>query len=857
MFATTPPGFQLARRIKSFKQFRLPVLIWTIVAQTLVCFGQAQPHHYTRRENERRGIHYRDSLMQSLNSSDTSINSQLQRIEQYTTSFDQIKNSLAEGIDTSAISAQLPLVTKRLNKIGSLITSHKSSTLRYLFVLRTNLDHIQNELDSWQSDLQNISSKLIQNQSDLLKFAKDSLIKAKPTDSLIKKKLFLQRKQLWKLWSKTNKTNRAALTGVSLLQNEIATAYTQALDENDQVDSQIKDFALKAVNGESDLVWNTGFDFSNFKNALARTNRLNGLLFNLFLKQQVNVHLISVLFLVILITWLLYTRHKALSTNEDKEVIIREASFVYRRPIVSALLVVLTIVPYFYDHPPTVFTELMFIFPIMLSLVLVKGLVLKPTFRFLLRLLGLTIIFGFSNLFIEATNIDRLVILVASLVAAFTGWHYYNRLTVMPKSPLPYATLIAKIFIILQVLSALLNISGRFSLAKIVAVTAVFNLWMLIILYLVTRILWQWMFLHLQIKRSERSLFNWMDIELILKKTNKTVVFAATLLWLFFLFQNLCIDDWASDYFSDLLGAQHNLGGATFTFGGFVIFILIIWLSSIVSKIISYFYDVSSARVSDLSILKRKNRTSALIIRMGVFTAGFLLAVAASGFPLDKLTIIISAFGVGIGFGMQNIVNNLVSGLILAFEKPIQVGDFIEVSNHSGTMKEIGIRSSRVMTEDGSEIIIPNGDLISQQVTNWTLSNNNRRIDFIVGVAYGSDLAKAQQLLNNILSGSEDVMQTPPPITLVVNFNDSSVDFKLLFWISDNLRRGSIKSRLYHEIYKVFEKEGIEIPYPKRDVQLFFPQDDNSIAEAAKEALSGKNKPTAEKPKQNRSDQDQ
>ena len=168
--------------------------------------------------------------------------------------------------------------------------------------------------------------------------------------------------------------------------------------------------------------------------------------------------------------------------------------------------------------------------------------------------------------------------------------------------------------------------------------------------------------------------------------------------------------------------------------------------------------------LTDLSVLKKKNRTSALIIRMACFFIGFLLAVAASDFPLEKLTIIISAFGVGIGFGLQNIVNNLVSGLILAFEKPIQIGDIIEVDGASGTMKEIGIRSSKILTGDGSEVIIPNGDLISHQVVNWTLSNSNRQIELMINTAYGADIEKVKDLLKNLLTNRDDIMTNPGPV---------------------------------------------------------------------------------------------
>jgi potassium efflux system protein len=154
---------------------------------------------------------------------------------------------------------------------------------------------------------------------------------------------------------------------------------------------------------------------------------------------------------------------------------------------------------------------------------------------------------------------------------------------------------------------------------------------------------------------------------------------------------------------------------------------------------------------------------------------------------LDKITIIISAFGIGIGFGLQNIVNNLVSGLILAFEKPIQIGDIIEVDGRSGTIMEIGIRSSKIATSDGAEVIIPNGDLISHHVINWTLSNSNRRIELIIGVAYGSDIDKGKNAtLTNLLCNRTDIMERPGTTRIsCITLAESSVDFRLLFWAAD------------------------------------------------------------------------
>jgi len=248
------------------------------------------------------------------------------------------------------------------------------------------------------------------------------------------------------------------------------------------------------------------------------------------------------------------------------------------------------------------------------------------------------------------------------------------------------------------------------------------------------------------------------------------------------------------------------------------------------------------------------------LIRIGVIAVGFFLAVAASGVPLDKITIIISAFGIGIGFGLQNIVNNLVSGLILAFEKPIQVGDIIEVDNRSGTILDIGIRASKIATSDGAEVIIPNGDLISHHVINWTLSNNNRRVELIVGVAYGTNIEKVKGLLNGVLSMHDDIMPIPEPSVLLHNLSASTVDFRVLFWAADINTWLGLKSSVLTDIYDTFNKEGIEIPFPQQDVHLMLPQDSiaisNPVKAKVKEVKKVKNQ-DVDDVKANQQDQDQ
>ncbi len=277
----------------------------------------------------------------------------------------------------------------------------------------------------------------------------------------------------------------------------------------------------------------------------------------------------------------------------------------------------------------------------------------------------------------------------------------------------------------------------------------------------------------------------------------------------------LHIDDYIAETISTFLTTDRNLGSLTFDWGGILLFFLVLYISSKLAGWIKFF-------TSGKAIYGSKKRTSTVstMIRFGVILAGFLLALFVSGIPLDKITIILGALSVGLGFGLQNIVNNLVSGIILIFERPIQVGDMVNVKSYTGIVKDIGIRASIVRTFDGAEVIIPNGHLISEEVINWTLSDQHRRVEVIVGVAYGSDVDKVQSLLEELLSDFKGVLKLPKPVVLFQEFGDSSLNFSLRFWVSNIDDWLLIKSEMTSAVYHAFNKAGIEIPFPQRDLHI-------------------------------------
>ncbi len=210
-----------------------------------------------------------------------------------------------------------------------------------------------------------------------------------------------------------------------------------------------------------------------------------------------------------------------------------------------------------------------------------------------------------------------------------------------------------------------------------------------------------------------------------------------------------------------------------------------------------------------------------------ILAVGFVLAIGVLGVDMTKVTVLAGAFSVGIGFGLQSVVNNFVSGLILLFERPIHVGDTVQVGNLLGRVRRIGIRASIVRTAQGSEIIVPNANLITQEVTNWTLSDQLRRIDLPVGVSYGTAPKKVIELLESVACTHADVLQNPAPRALFMGYGDSSINFELRAW-AEFANWQQVHSDLTVAIYDAVYAAGMSFPFPQRDVHVLSNNDSKS-----------------------------
>jgi len=252
---------------------------------------------------------------------------------------------------------------------------------------------------------------------------------------------------------------------------------------------------------------------------------------------------------------------------------------------------------------------------------------------------------------------------------------------------------------------------------------------------------------------------------------------------------------------------------------GVITFGLLLWAAHLVSLLLEKRIKKSPTLSPSIQVLFSK------LSKIVFITIAILVALRIIGIDLTAFTIFTGAVGVGIGFGLQKIISNLISGIILLLDKSIKPGDIITVGNTYGWVNSLGARYTSLVTRDNKEFLVPNEDLITQKVENWSFSNSTVRLDIPVGVSYRSDVRKAIALCEESAQQTDRVIEQPKPICLLTGFGDSAVDLELRFWINDPINGlGNVKSEVLLKIWDKFHEHGIEIPFPQRDIHIRSPQ---------------------------------
>ncbi|OOG77969.1 mechanosensitive ion channel family protein [Flavobacterium sp. A45] len=545
---------------------------------------------------------------------------------------------------------------------------------------------------------------------------------------------------------------------------------------------------------------------------LAYSIKTNNLVLYFYLINNKNAILTMLILIIGTVIYFNLQKRKFLNLGYKKNMLVDV--YILNSPIATAVLVVLNLYQFILPMPPLIFSILIWtISTISLTVMMWKSIKIF-VWKIWIAIFVLNLIALFDIIIlIHFIGESFLIMAINCLGIAIGIYAFVNRSQIQRKIYLWYIILAT----ILQFFSFYYLVNGHYNLGKFLMTKAVYTIIVVFSLYST--------FIIVKEINLVSKILNEVDEDeprnTISGVPHKfTIGFYVILFicWFLLMTRNTFTFQNFVDPFRSTISEPRSIGNITFSFENIIIFILVIVLSSFISKVVSFL-------ASDNQIIKSKNKTKnfgswLFLSRIAIVTLGVLIAFASAGIPLDRITLIISALGVGIGFGMQSLVNNLISGLIIAFEKPVSLDDIIEVGTQSGKMKSIGIRSSVVTTFDGADVIIPNGELLNQNLTNWTLGSSSRRSEIRFGVAYGTDLELTKKLLFEILEKNQNVLMRPQPAIWFTKFGDSSIDLVLKYWISHFDFDNDTRSELIIAIDKTLKENNIVIPFSQQDIHI-------------------------------------
>jgi small-conductance mechanosensitive channel len=374
------------------------------------------------------------------------------------------------------------------------------------------------------------------------------------------------------------------------------------------------------------------------------------------------------------------------------------------------------------------------------------------------------------------------------------------------------------LFIMISLVGILSNILGAVQLSQII-LTATLGTFIFFIIYSEALILARaFLYLVLLGPLLKKSYILKEDGKIVLKKVNSLLKIVGFVFWIYTILSLFTIWKVVWNSFLSMLNTPFTVGEVSISLGNVLAFFITIQISLWLSNLIRYILNTEVFPRTQVS--SGLSSTISMTIRYTFIILGFILALGAAGIPFDKLTIALGALGVGVGFGLQHIVNNFISGIILAMERPIKIGDIVEINSVSGVVKDIGFRASQIRTWDGAEVIIPNGKLLSELLTNRTLSDRRRRLTVDVRVPFDSDIDAIKGLLIETAKMQQDVLQDPGPYVNFEGIGESAMELKLYFWIENTSDLIRLAYSVRVAVYDALRKAGIRIPVPKIDTLM-------------------------------------
>ncbi|MCF1749931.1 mechanosensitive ion channel family protein [Mariniradius sediminis] len=750
-----------------------------------------------------------------------SLENNIRKIGDFSRAINSITRTLEKGLDTARINEAIPRMERFVTNVDARL---KENSNRPNLRLISALEYLVGLADKRAADV----NQMINERMDELILAKaqfdsiraDDVMLYTLRDTLLLPEFQESLNDLKQKVSETDSILNLERIHTAEYQYKLAAISLQIENIGEIVKTEKRKIERNTYRREMNYIWNPS-DFpktERIADIFSQSFGFNFLIINSYLKEFPGLSIFLLIVILILYRWISKNLKQIRVNKEFSDIIFGRLKYVHKFPFLSAIMVVLAIAPFFYPNPPQSFSSFLLMMIVIASGFMIRKRVSSKAFLLWLLMFVLFMFNMLSKLYWDVAYQERWHLIVFNLLGIFVTLRFLKLVKVKDENIPPYFAPIVSVYVLFQVVSILANILGRFSLSKMVGITGTLSMMHAVSLVIFVIIIKELIYIQVEVSRKDYAGYtSSLDFQGIQKRINSLFTVLAITIWGYYFLDSLYMLDLILDFTFEFLEKPRNILNASFTFAQVFVFVLAIYFAGFISNTVAFFASIKDEQYAGAR--SKRLGSSILLIRLGIFTLGIIIAFAASGIPVDKIAIVLGALSVGIGFGLQTIVNNLVSGIILAFERPIQIGDTVQVGQVEGIVKEIGIRSSKIKNWDGADIIIPNGDLLAHQLTNWTLSDKKRRVELIIGVAYHSDMDHVTKLIEEQLS-VEGILHLPAPRVFLQTFADNSVNFRVLFWVDDVDVWVAIRDKVMRGIFKSFQENGVEIPFPQRDIYV-------------------------------------
>jgi small-conductance mechanosensitive channel len=745
----------------------------------------------------------------------------IRKIGNYSRTVSLINQTISKTLDTTKIKEALPRMERFITNVDTRLRENSNRpNLRLISALEYLVELAEKRAADVNQSIVERMDELILAKAQFDSIQSDDLMRYALRDSLALPEFQASLNDLKRKIAETDSLLTLERIHTAEYQYKVSSITLEIEKIAELVKTEKRNLERNTYRKEMNFIWNPA-DFPKTERLVdifSQSFGFNFLIINSYLKEFPGLSIFLLVVIAILYSWIRKNLKQIRINKEFSDIILGRLRYVHNFPLLSAIMVVLAIAPFFYPNPPQSFSSFLLLMIVTVSGFMIRRRVSPKAFRLWLLMFVLFFFNMLSKLYWDVAYQERWHLIAFNLIGIFVALRFQKLVKVKEENIPSYFAPIVSIFVVFQIASILANVVGRFSLSKMVGITGTLSMMHAVSLVIFVIIIKELIYIQVEVSRKDYAGYtSSLDFQGIQKRINSLFTILAITIWGYYFLDSLYILDLILDFSFEFLEKPRNILNASFTFAQVLVFVLAIYFAGVIANTTAFFASIKDEQYAGAR--SKRLGSSILLIRLGIFTLGIIIAFAASGIPVDKIAIVLGALSVGIGFGLQTIVNNLVSGIILAFERPIQIGDTVQVGQIEGIVKEIGIRSSKIKNWDGADIIIPNGDLLAHQLTNWTLSDKKRRVELIIGVAYHSDMDQVTKLIEEQLS-AEGILNLPAPRVFLQTFADNSVNFRVLFWVNDVDVWVSIRDQVMRGIFKSFQENGVEIPFPQRDIYV-------------------------------------